>query len=232
MITVLSERLRVLLDEREMSFSQLSEMAEIPHETVRNLYYGKVKDPKLSTIMAISKVLNVSVNHLLGESIFTAEEVDLIENFRRCGKHGKSVLVLLARYEASLAQHEKRDSNKHRIPCIVPVGEVKDGLPFHSGKTVDLYVSEQKAFLAFELNTNNFAPVYCKGDRVLLEDRFPTSGERGLFTKDCSLYCRTFIEEPDGYTLKCLNRLGKDFKLKRMDEVECLGTCIGVVRQD
>lgn len=232
MLTVLSERLRGLLDDREMTFAQLSERADIPLETVRNLYYGKVKDPKVSTLLAISKALNVSVNYLLGGSVFTDDEVEMIQNFRKCGNHGKSVLLLLARYEAELAQHEKKDSHKHRIPCIVPIGAVYDGLPFHSSETVDLQVSDPKAFLAFELNTNNFAPVYCKGDKVLLEDRFPQNGERGLFTKDCTVYCRTFIEEPNGYTLKCINRLGKDFHLKRMDEVECLGTCIGVVRED
>lgn len=227
MLTALSERLRGLLDETDMSFAKLAEKAEIPLETVRNIYYGRVKDPKVSTVLALAKALDVSVNYLFGG--ITENEIELVTNFRKCGSHGKSVLLLLAKYEADLSQHEKK-TDKHRIPCIVPIGEVYDGLPFHCGETVDLYVSEPRAFLAFELNTNNFSPVYCKGDKVLLEDRFPRSGERALFTKDCTLYCRTFIEESDGYTLKCLNRLGKDFKLKRMDEVECLGTCIGVVR--
>lgn len=229
MLTVLSERLRGLLGDMDMTFPQLSEKADIPLETVRNLYYGRVKDPKVSTILAISKALDVSVNYLFGGS--TEDEIELVANFRKCGNHGKSVLMLLARYEADLAQHEKKDANKHRIPCIVPIGAVYDGLPFNSSETIDLQVSDPKAFLAFELNTNNFAPVYCKGDKVLLEDRFPQSGERGLFTKDCTVYCRTFIEESNGYTLKCLNRFGKDFHLKRMDEVECLGTCIGIVRE-
>lgn len=227
MLTILSERLRALLEETEMSFPQLAEKANIPLETVRNLYYGRVKDPKVSTILAIAKALDVSVNYLFGG--MTERETELVANFRKCGVHGKSILMSLAEYEAKLAQYEKK-TEKHRVPCIVPIGDVYDGLPFHCSQTVDLYVSEPRAFLAFELNTNNFAPVYCKGDRVLLEKRFPRSGERALFIKDSALYCRSFIEETDGYILKCLNRLGKDFKVKRMDEVECLGTCIGVVR--
>jgi transcriptional regulator with XRE-family HTH domain len=228
MLTALSERLRGLLDETDMSFAKLAEKAEIPLETVRNIYYGRVKDPKVSTVLALAKALDVSVNYLFGG--ITENEIELVTNFRKCGMHGKSRLLLLANYEAKLSQQEKKDANKHSVPCIVPVGEVYDGLPFHCGETVDLLVSEPRAFLAFELNTNNFAPVYCKGDKVLLEKRFPKTGERALFMKDCTLYCRTFIEDADGYTLKCLNRLGKDFKLKRMDEVECLGTCIGIVR--
>ncbi len=229
MLTILSERLREVLGDMDMTFAQLSEKADIPLETVRNLYYGRVKDPKVSTILKLSKALDVSVNYLFGG--ITENEIELVANFRKCGTHGKSLLMMLAKHEARLSQHEKK-TDKHRIPCIVPIGDVYDGLPFHCSEIVDLYVSDPKAFLAFELNTNNFSPAYCKGDKVLLEGRFPRSGERALFTKDDTLYCRTFIEESDGYTLKCLNRLGKDFKLKRMDEVECLGTCIGVVRVD
>ena len=228
MLTVLSERLREVLDDMEMSFSQLAEKADIPLETVRNLYYGKVKDPKVSTILKLSKILNVSVNYLVGE--ITENESELVANFRKCGIHGKSFLMDFAQHEAKMAQAEKK-LEKHRVPCIVPVGDVYDGLPFSCAETVDLYVSDERAYIAFELTTNNFSPVYCKGDKVLLERRFPKSGERALFAKDRSMYCRTFIEESDGYTLKCLNHLGKDFKVKRMDEVECLGTCIGVVRE-
>lgn len=232
MLTVLSEKLRELLDDRDMTFAQLSEQADIPLETVRNLYYGKVKDPKLSTVMAISKALNVSVNFLLGESVFSDDEVEMILNFRKCGKHGKSVLLLLSKYEAELAQHEKKDSHKHRIPCIVPVGDVKDGVPFQGSETVDLNVSDPSAFLAIQVNNNNFSPVFCKGDKVLLADRFPQNGERAVFTKDCMIYCRTFVEESDGYTLQGLNRFSRDFHMKRMNEFECLGTCIGIVRED
>ena len=229
MLTILSERLRGALGDMDMSFAQLAEKADIPLETVRNLYYGKVKDPKVSTLLAISKALNVSVNYLVGG--INEDEYELVTNFRKCGNHGKNVLSTLARYEAELSQRERKDSHKHTIPCIVPIGEIHDGLPFRSGETVDILVSEPNAYLAFELNTNNFSPVYCKGDKVLLERRFPQSGERGLFIKDCALYCRTFIEDANGYTLKCLNHLGQDFTVKRMDEVECLGTCIGVVRE-
>lgn len=231
MLTILSERLREVLGDMEMSFSQLAEKADIPLETVRNLYYGKVKDPKVSTLLKISSTLNVSVNYLLGGKTMSEEEIELITNFRKCGSHGKSLLLLLGKYEAEMTQHEKKNPDKRRIPCIIPVGEVKDGLPFHGSETIDLHVVDPKAYLAIEVNSNHFSPIYCKGDKVLLQDRFPRNGEKAIFTKDCMIYCRTFIEESDGYILKSLNRFGTDFHLKRMDEVECWGTCIGIVRE-
>lgn len=228
----LSEKLRELLTEKEMSYAELAERADVPLETVRNIYYGKVKDPKARTLFNISRVLNVSVNYLFGEGIMSDEEEALLLNYRKCGKHGKSVVMLIAQYEAALTASEKHKDGKHRIPCVVPVGDVYDGLEFNCSEVVDAYTSNPKAYLAVEFTNNNFAPTYCKGDRVLIEDRFPKNGERALFTKDCMLYCRTYIEENGGYTLKCLNRLGHDFHYKRMDTVECIGTCIGIIRED
>jgi len=40
-----------------------------------------------------------------------------------------------------------------------------------------------------------------------------------------------FMEENDYYRLKCLHNQGADIVLRRMDEVQYVGTCCGVVRQ-
>ena len=48
--------------------------------------------------------------------------------------------------------------------------------------------------------------------------------------KSGKAYLRKFIEEEDGYCLKSLNGRDFDILLRRMDEVDCIGTCIGIVR--
>ena len=58
-------RLNQILEEKNMSWQKLAEIANVPAETMRNIYYGKVRDPKVSTMMAISRTLNVSVNFLM-----------------------------------------------------------------------------------------------------------------------------------------------------------------------
>lgn len=42
---MLSERLKQAFAERDMTWQECAELADIPLETMRNLYYGKVKDP-------------------------------------------------------------------------------------------------------------------------------------------------------------------------------------------
>lgn len=227
---MISENLKDILEKKKMKKEQLAELADLPMETVRNLYYGRTTDPKVSTMLAISKVLNVSVNRLMGQQMYSTAEEKLIRNYRRCGAHGRSMIMLTANYEADLSRHERDAENKHIIPCIVPIDAVKDGLQYSSSNMVDIATDNPEAYIAIEITSNEFTPIYCKGDRVLIADRFPASGETGVFIIDCMVYCRIFEEHDDGYLLKSLNRHGQDFKLKRLDKVKHIGTCVGIIR--
>lgn len=227
---MIQEELKYLLEKNNMSKEELAEKADVPLETMRNLYYGKVKDPKASTLLAISRVLRVSVNRLMGERLYTKAEERLIMNYRRCGHHGRSMVMLTANFEADLTKHEKESKSKYRIPCVVPIGAVYDGLKYSSSNIVPVETDESKAYMAIECTSNRLAPAFCKGDKVLIEDRFPDNGETAVFIKDCIIYCRKYIEHDSGYALKSLNRQQCDFELKRMDEIKCIGTCIGIIR--
>ena len=227
---MIQKELIYLLDKHEMTYQELAEKAGVPLETMRNLYYGKVKDPKGSTLLAIAKAFDITVNRLCGERYFTKQEEKLIMNFRRCENHGKSVIMLVANFEADMTKYEKEAKNKHRVPCITPLASIYDGLKYDSGNIENIETDNPDAFMGIECTSNRFAPIYCKGDIVLLEDRWPVNGETAIFMKEDLLYCRQYIENDNGYTLKSLNGKQCDFKFKRMDQMKCMGTCIGVIR--
>ena len=56
------------------------------------------------------------------------------------------------------------------------------------------------------------------------------NGEFAVFYVNEKAYIRKFVEEKDEYRLRCIHDVFDDIVLKRMDEVEYVGTCIGVVR--
>lgn len=223
-------RLNEMLKEKGMSWQKLAEEAGVPTETMRNIYYGKVRDPKVSTMMGISRALNVSVNYLMGESLYTKEEQDLITAYRKCGNHGKNIMMLIAEYEANLAIHERNSVTKHRIPCIVPLGEVVDGAKYMTCETIEVYTNEPKAYIGVLVPNNFWSPSYCKDDTILLEKRFPKNGEDALFTIEDKVYFRRYVEKEKGFLLKCPNDRAEALAFDRMDKVYCVGTCIGIVR--
>lgn len=238
-----SDKIRELMIEKDISLPDLATLSGVPFETLRNIYYRKVKDPKVSTAFQLASALGVTVEYLLSdtnkeEELEDAEEQEnieeeILENYRECGNHGRAIIRIVARFESKAARKERLNLHKmkHRIPCFIPVGRVEDGIDYNSCTVEEEYTMIKKVYLAIEITNNNFAPAYCKGDRILLENRFPELGERAVFTDGVKAYFRYFKMEGDKYCLKCLNGRGEDILLRRMDEVDCLGTCISVIRR-
>jgi transcriptional regulator with XRE-family HTH domain len=229
---MVSEVLRKLMDEHGMTTDDVAREANLPVETVRNLKYeGRVKEPKVSTLKAIGNVFHVSINYLLGEPFMAPDEVELIENYRGCSVHGKNRIDMIARYEAATGD-EWDEHGRRKIPCSVPPQiDVRKGIMYDSCDTVYIWTSFDEAELAIEMVGNELSPLYCKGDKLLFANRFPANGEHAAFIMEQKVYIRKFIEENGQYRLKCLHNEGKDIVVKRMDQIEYLGTCIGVVRE-
>lgn len=222
--------LRDIMSRRKLNVQQLADLAGIPLETLRNIYYNRTTDPKLSTLRALSDSLGVSINYLTGNPIYNADEFELIEHYRGASDRGRSIVNMIAKIEHELSDRERNDGNKHYITCMVPIGKCVDGINWNSAQTSIVETTIQNAFMAVEITTNNFAPAYVKGDRILLENRYPISGEHAVFMKGGKAFFRRYDEEGKEYTLKCINGRCPDIHVKRMDEFVCIGVCIGVIR--
>ena len=227
---MLCERLRQLTNEKGWSLQQLAEISDLPLETVRNIYYGKTPDPKISTVMKLAKSFNLTVNCLMGQCSHTPQERAILINYRNCGKHGKSIIELIAKYEASAMKKEREKDGRHMIPCIVPEGTVSHGIIYDMCETVEIETDVKEAYIAIRMVSNDLAPTYCKGDILLFENRFPKHGEKAAFYNGDRIYIRRYLEEENQYCLKCLHNCDVDIILKRMDEVDYIGTCVDVVR--
>ena len=221
----------MLMDAHSMTLRELADKSDVPMETLRNIIYNKVTDPKTSTMYAISKVFGVSINFLLGVPFISQEESALVSNYRKSGKHGKSVIELIAKYEATAARSERNAKGRHNVPCVVPKGNIRKGIVYDTNETVEISTVIDEAYMAITVTNNDFIPIFCKNDSILFEKRFPDNGEIIAYIVADRLYIRKFIEENGKYRMKCLHNHGEDMIFKRMDEVILVGTCCGVVRE-
>jgi len=227
---MLRQRFVTLLAERNWSLEYFSEISGVPIETAKNLKSGKTTNPRLDTVEKMAEAFNISINCLIGKCPHTTEEKALLRNYRICGKHGKSIIELIAKYEATAAKSDRDAEGKHKIPCLIPSGDVSKGIIYDACETIEIETSVSEAYVAIMMPTNTFAPYFCKGDVVLFENRFPADGEYAAFYRSDRAYIRKYMEEGKNYRLKCLHSQGEDIVLKRMDEIEYIGTCCGVVR--
>lgn len=228
---IISKRLQEILADLGWTKEYCAEKSGLPIETVKNLYYGKTPDPKVSTLQAISKATGHSMNCLLGECPHTTQEKILLRQYRSCGSHGKSVIELIAKYEATAAKAEREAFGRHSVPCIIPKGSIRGGIVYDECETIEITTSVQDAYVGILMPTNELAPIYCKGDTLLLENRFPSHGEYAVFFKEKRVYIRQYLEEGKQYRLRSIHDENRDMILKRMDEIDYIGTCIGVVRE-
>lgn len=227
---MLSKRLKEILNEKKISLEYYSQMSGVPMETLRNIYYGRTSNPNIKTVMAMAEALDMTINAFLGvENSVNKEEMQLIQDYRRCSKHGRSRLLYLAAHEARKEAGLKEESERNVIPCFSAYEDY-----FYNGLSDPLYrkeisTSKKEVYMAFQTNSNEYAPTYCKGDILLLENRFPRSGEQGIFYYKDRILIRIFLEERNGYQLKCIHSIGENITIKRMEGIECLGTCCGVI---
>ena len=78
-----SDKIRELMIERDISLTDLAELSGVPFETLRNIYYRKVKDPKVSTAFQLASALEVTVEYLLKDMYDRGRGGE----FRRTGGH-------------------------------------------------------------------------------------------------------------------------------------------------
>ena len=221
----------MLMDAHDITLRELADKSDVPLETLRNIIYNKVTDPKTSTMYAISKVFGVSINFLLGEPFISQEESAIVNNYRKSGKHGKSVIELIAKYEATAARSERNAKGKHKVPCVIPHGNIRNGIVYDTNETIQKETVIDEAYVAITITNNDLAPRFCKNDSILFEKRFPESGEIVAFAIADKIYIRKFIEENGQYRMQCLHNHGSDMIFKRMDEIILVGTCCGVIRE-
>jgi hypothetical protein len=138
---------------------------------------------------------------------------------------------LIAKYESTAAKAEREAFGKHSIPCVIPQGNIRGGIVYDECETVEIMTSVQDAYVGIKMPTNELAPIYCKGDTLLLENRFPSHGEYAVFFKEKRVYIRQYLEEDGQYRLRSIHDENRDMVLKRMDQIDYIGTCIGVVRE-
>ncbi len=68
-VEVIQQRILRLCDERQLTINKLANLAAIPPSSLKNILYGKSKNPKIVTIKMLCDGLGIT----LGEFISTPE---------------------------------------------------------------------------------------------------------------------------------------------------------------
>lgn len=232
MYHLISDKLKEAMLIKNVNLPQLAEMSDISLSTLQNLYYAKNKNPRVETLYALCKALDVTMDYITGLTKYDKNELEMLRNYQTCGRHGKDFLLIVSRFESDYTTSLKRNQkNKHVITCLIPEGHVADGFVYSTCKMEQVETVFDEAFMAIKITTDNFIPSFLNGDIIALANRFPIEGEKAVYYKDGRAYFREYNRELNGtVVLKTLNGIGEDFVLNNMSGFKLLGTYINVIR--
>ena len=77
MYTAVKERLLMLCEQRKMSTHRLSIESAVPASTIKNILYGKSKNPGVVTIKMLCDGLGVSVTEFFDTPVFRDLEQEI-----------------------------------------------------------------------------------------------------------------------------------------------------------
>ncbi|MBQ8725738.1 MAG: helix-turn-helix transcriptional regulator [Clostridia bacterium] len=88
------ETIKNHLRQNKITYPQLSARCGIPTGTLRNIFSGVIKNPRLDTIQKIESALYIEETPLSSEYL-TEQEEDFLRSFRNLSKENKTLVLTL-----------------------------------------------------------------------------------------------------------------------------------------
>lgn len=76
-VTAVRDRILQLCDQRNMSINKLATVSGLPPSSVKNILYGKSKNPKVLTIKIICDGLGITLGEFFSTEAFNALEQEI-----------------------------------------------------------------------------------------------------------------------------------------------------------
>jgi len=259
------ERIKWLKNEKKITNEQLSELSGIPLGTLSKLLAGIGESPKLANIVAIADALGCSLDYIVSgvpdnhnNYTLNAEEMRMMERFRRLDQHARELVELVIDKELDRLYPDERegrgkqeesiplDVTHHRVNYMEASGALARRpvllyeLPVSAGNGV--YLDDTKAEriqipdnektesveYAIRISGNSMEPAYRDGDILLVENC--ESVEVGELG--------IFVLDGDGFfkkfggdRLMSLNPAYGDILLRNFEEAVCCGRVIGKLKR-
>lgn len=63
---MIDKQLKAMMDKKGLTLEKLSMLSNVPIETIRNIIYRRARNPRVDTLLALSRTLDVSMESLMG----------------------------------------------------------------------------------------------------------------------------------------------------------------------
>ncbi len=223
--------------ELNLSVDDLVKKSGIPKSTLSKITAGISTNPTLSTVEALCKALNCSLNDAVGyeNDSFSSHERILIQKYRSLDYFGKKAIdeLLATEYSRCTVSTDEDEPLQPTIRIRCSTYKVSAGNGFELGigddwDEIDVLdtPNARKADFAIVIKGDSMEPVYFDGDIILVKTQNDIDeGQIGVFI----LNGEGYIKKKGKRCLISLNNKYNDIEISEYDDFRCAGIVIGRV---
>lgn len=187
---------------KKMTNETLSELSGISLGTINKLFAGNTCDPKISTLIPLSKALDCSLDELVyGKMSQSSEEKDIILKYRKLDKKSKNTILYILNNEYERSKENEVNeifkvettSNFIKLKLFDIAVSAGTGSYLSSDDYTMINVSDspltKKADYAVRVYGDSMNPKYENGDILLVSSKEEINiGDLGIFLLDGESY--------------------------------------------
>ena len=234
MKNIISENLDKHLSLLNITRAELSKRSGISVETIKNLIDERTSNPKVETLCALCKALNISLDYLAGMKTYDKDKLLLLSNYDACPPSDKILVQEFAQRGKNHALFANAQEHKYIVSCIVPTGYFsRNGMLWDSAIVVDEQTFYDNVDFAVRLPTNSYVPVYDNNETLYVEHRMPINEDEAVIIyKNDKFFIRRikYNHETKSYLLKALTHGQDDISEKSLKDYHVLGTILSLER--
>lgn len=102
MKNIVRKKLEHLLEITDWGLQELSNRSGLPYDTVKSIYYGRIENPRIETLIAIADAFTISLDFLVGRIDYAVEDL----------KHLLILKELSDDTKETIEYHIKKELNK------------------------------------------------------------------------------------------------------------------------
>lgn len=221
----LCKNLYMYISQPDITLKEMSIESGIPFDTLNNILYRNTKDCKLSTVVALSNALGITIDELIGNPVLSSSEKECLQIMRNLPEHYQYLIRWFIKRQDVLSKDGFVKAKKS-IP-VMQLDEHNDGTLHLSNEFYTMDISDlphnirPQIFMGIELGVDNYVPSYTPYDILLIaNDRYPKQNENSVII--CSENLFIAHREPYGNHDYYSIRDGK-FRFREQDIDEVIG---------
>lgn len=75
MKNIVRSRVSVLLEITGWSLQELANHSNLPYDTVKSIYYGRIENPRIETLIALAEAFGISLDYIVGRLDYAEHEL-------------------------------------------------------------------------------------------------------------------------------------------------------------